>query len=389
MNRALLNRPLRIAPARPARPEATLVTVSSNQRLQARLKVGPVDDPAEREADRVAEALLGATAMLQPAAGTVQRKCAACATEEEQTLRLKSAGEPAGRAAAAVPGLGRGTPLPKAERAYFEPRLGRDLSAVRLHHDQPAAVALGARAFTLGRDIAFAPGEWRPGSLEGRRLLAHELVHVVQQRQLGTPVVQRQKNPIDERAQALIDLAQNDKRSLEARALELIWRMLGAYFPARKDLIAGVSFNETEPGLSVTFRGKTASRQGLLKVGRNFVEGTTRRHIARRLAQLAHELTHVEQQRAGMAGANRSDEREFLAFAEEAAFVELPGTGRIPHAMRVRLIDGALGYYHCLDAELQKKYAGRQRSLLTLRAEHDGKVGNPTTTPPTACRRGG
>ncbi|MEZ5863389.1 MAG: hypothetical protein R3D25_04695 [Geminicoccaceae bacterium] len=165
--------------------------------------------------------------------------------------------------------------------------------------------------------------------------------------------------------------------------------MLTTYFPNRAALVAGVSFDEAEPGLRITFRGKAATRVGLITVGRNFVEGTTKRQIARRVAQLNHELTHIDQQRAGMAGANRSDEREFLAFAEEAAFTELPGTGTIPNAMRVQLIDGALGYYNCLSAALQKQYASRQQALLTLRTAHDGKSRNPSTKPPTTCRRVG
>ncbi len=310
-------------------------------------------------------------------------------TAEDEMMRRKATAPARGDATASMPGPGSGAPLPAAERAFFEPRLGRDLSAVRLHPELPAAVDLGARAFTLGRDVAFAPGEWRPGTREGRRLLAHELVHVVQQAQACGPRVQRQANPIDKQAQALIDLAHDAKKSLKWRALELVWRMLQTYFPQRAGLVASVSYDESEPGLRTTYRGKVASRVGLITVGRNFVEGTTRRMISRRVAQLDHELTHIDQQRAGMEGANRSDEREFLAFADEAAFKEPPGTGTMAHAMRVTLIDAALGYYHCLSAALQKQHASREKALLTLRALHDGKAGNPPTKPPTACRRQG
>jgi Domain of unknown function (DUF4157) len=73
-----------------------------------------------------------------------------------------------------------------------------DLGGVRVHHGDAAATAttaLNARAFTVGRDIAFAPGEFRPGTASGQRLLAHELTHVAQQTQAGTPVVQRQAKP--------------------------------------------------------------------------------------------------------------------------------------------------------------------------------------------------
>jgi hypothetical protein len=89
---------------------------------------------------------------------------------------------------------GRGAPLPAAERAFFEPRLGHDLGRVRIHDDGAAAEtarALGARAFTHGADVAFASGEYAPGTDTGRRLLAHELVHVVQQSGRTAPPVQR------------------------------------------------------------------------------------------------------------------------------------------------------------------------------------------------------
>jgi len=51
------------------------------------------------------------------------------------------------------------------------------------HHAAAAADTLKARAFTVGQDIVFADGEFAPETTEGRRLLAHELAHVVQQRQ--------------------------------------------------------------------------------------------------------------------------------------------------------------------------------------------------------------
>ena len=69
-------------------------------------------------------------------------------------------------------------------RAYFEPRFAHDFSRVRVHADREAAngaQAVGSLAYTIGDDIVFAPGKYEPGTLEGRRLLAHELAHVVQQ----------------------------------------------------------------------------------------------------------------------------------------------------------------------------------------------------------------
>lgn len=89
---------------------------------------------------------------------------------------------------------GGGDPLPTEERRFFEPRFGNDLSTVRVHTDGSAAAAaraLGADAFTLGRDIAFAEGQYQPGSASGRLLIAHELAHVVQQ-DTGARTIHRQ-----------------------------------------------------------------------------------------------------------------------------------------------------------------------------------------------------
>ena len=154
--------------------------------IQAKLRVGAVDDPLEHEADRVADRVMR---MPEPA---VQRACCAgCASGGacDDKVQREAAPGPVlphgGRVdSALVSSLGPGRPLPTAERAFFEPRFGADLSAVRLHSGPQAgtaARAIDARAFTYGSDIAFAPGEFQPGTHVGRRLIAHELTHVVQQ----------------------------------------------------------------------------------------------------------------------------------------------------------------------------------------------------------------
>jgi hypothetical protein len=77
----------------------------------------------------------------------------------------------------------------------MEPRLGADLSDVKVHPSGDSASAakdLGARAFTVGTDVHFNAGEYAPGSREGDRLLAHELTHVVQGQKSG---IQRKEDP--------------------------------------------------------------------------------------------------------------------------------------------------------------------------------------------------
>lgn len=79
-----------------------------------------------------------------------------------------------------------GQPLDPATRAFMEPRFGHDFSQVRVHTDTRAAKSAGemtAWAYTVGRDIVFATGQYAPKTMEGRQLLAHELTHVVQQGQ--------------------------------------------------------------------------------------------------------------------------------------------------------------------------------------------------------------
>ncbi|MGD8712873.1 MAG: DUF4157 domain-containing protein [Thiohalophilus sp.] len=81
---------------------------------------------------------------------------------------------------------GEGDVLPDTLRTEMESRIGHDFSEVRIHKDSHAdeqAQQLSARAFTTGRDIVFAHGEYQPDSYRGKHLLAHELAHVVQQRQ--------------------------------------------------------------------------------------------------------------------------------------------------------------------------------------------------------------
>jgi hypothetical protein len=190
--------------------------------LQAKLRLGAANDAHEREADAVAERVLRLPDGVGPAGGErVQRKCAQCDEEEalrrepadaeteemreeereDEALRTQAAtsqavaGPLAADTAARIKSQrGRGQPLPGGERAFFEPRFGNDLSQVRVHDGAEAAglnQGLNARAFTVGDDVFFGRGEYRPGSPQGRHLLAHELTHVLQQRQGGAATVRR------------------------------------------------------------------------------------------------------------------------------------------------------------------------------------------------------
>jgi hypothetical protein len=103
--------------------------------------------------------------------------------EQAATPAPKSPATPTtGAAPTSVAGdLGRAEPLAPQVAARFSQAYEHDLSQVRVHPDSPKPGAIGARAFTVGNDIAFAPGTYQPASTEGQKLLGHELAHVVQQ----------------------------------------------------------------------------------------------------------------------------------------------------------------------------------------------------------------
>ena len=139
----------------------------SRVQVQSKLTVNTPGDLYEQEADRVADHV-----MRMP---------------DCQVQRTKDGGS----SKTAAPGMMladrsrvAGQPLPDPVRSYFEPRFGHDFQGVRIHTDAKAAESarsIDARAYTLGKDIVFARGEYQPYMRSGRQLLAHELTHVVQQ----------------------------------------------------------------------------------------------------------------------------------------------------------------------------------------------------------------
>jgi len=190
------------APARAPPPQARAATTRNalwhamSLGAQPKLAVSEPGDAAELEADRIADQVLRSAdpdaVVATPA--RVQRKCAACAAggppcddcDEERRVQRMHDGGTGPRAVGDGFGarLSGGVALAADDRGFFESRMGRDFGAVRIHTGGAADASardIGARAYTLGSDIAFADGEYSPESGAGRRLLAHELVHVVQQ----------------------------------------------------------------------------------------------------------------------------------------------------------------------------------------------------------------
>jgi ferredoxin len=134
--------------------------------VQAKLAIARPGDEYEQEADRVADQLTGALG------GQPQRRAASQVrpTHVPPIVHevLRSPGQP----------------LDAETRVLVGSHFGRDFSGVRVHADEKAAEsarAVSALAYTVGRDVVFGEGQYTPHTSTGRRLLAHELTHVVQQ----------------------------------------------------------------------------------------------------------------------------------------------------------------------------------------------------------------
>lgn len=203
--------------------------------FQAKLTVGPVDDPYEREADAVADKIMGSpdtqiiqnnsftsanrlatiqrkcahceeeekaqqkaetpTDIMSGPSATVQRKCAHCEEEEKMQRKEQEEATGAGEAPAIVHDVTRsgGQPLDSGTRSFFEPRLGYDLGQVRVHTDSQAAESarsVQAHAYTVGNHMVFGANKFDTSSTDGKRLLAHELTHTIQQNSTGNAAVQ-------------------------------------------------------------------------------------------------------------------------------------------------------------------------------------------------------
>lgn len=143
--------------------------------LQTKLRINEPGDLYEQEADRIADQVMAATAhtIVNGALPRIQRLAA----------------QPAGQMEAAPASVGEalaspGRPLEPALRQDMEQRFGHDFSRVRVHSGAAAeqsAQDVNANAYTAGHDVVFGAGRFASGTHEGRRLIAHELTHVVQQ----------------------------------------------------------------------------------------------------------------------------------------------------------------------------------------------------------------
>ena len=147
-----------------------------NMGLQRKLSIGASNDPLEHEADRVADQVLAMPSThgdVSHAPPRIQRFSSKASEQSDE------APESVHRVITSS-----GRPLDAPLRQDMESRFGHDFSGVRVHSGgaaEQSARDVGASAYTVGNNIVFGAGQFAPGSGTGRRLLAHELTHVVQQ----------------------------------------------------------------------------------------------------------------------------------------------------------------------------------------------------------------
>lgn len=171
--------------------------------LQPKLAVSEPGDTYEQEADKIADHVMGTAEPQLRRSCDCGGTCPDCQTQSpvsprRQTNTLSIANSyPAGAPPIVLDVLqSPGHPLDATTRTFMESGFGRDFSSVSVHTDDNAAAsahAIQGRAYTVGSDMVFASGQYAPATLAGRRLIAHELAHVVQQE--ATPfshAVQRQ-----------------------------------------------------------------------------------------------------------------------------------------------------------------------------------------------------
>ena len=187
--------------------------------VQRKMVVGSAGDKYEQEADRMADQV-----MRMPDHSSIQRKCTQCEEddriqmkpqnseitpfvqrqsveeEEEEMIQAKADGTPT-----ITPSFqsqlkttkGGGSSLPPDTNRFMSNAFAADFSRVRVHSDSNAAQmsqSIQAKAFTSGNDIYFNHGQYSPGSSDGKKLLAHELTHTIQQSEKIRPSIQRQPN---------------------------------------------------------------------------------------------------------------------------------------------------------------------------------------------------
>ena len=175
--------------------------------VQTKLTINKPGDEYEQEADRVAEQVVRMPERRLQRTCACGGECPKCRKEKlahgHARLQTKHVGSGDLGQTAMPPSVYKvlrspGQSLNPEIRAFMEPRFGYDFSRVRVHSDAAAeqsARSVNASAYTVGHNIVFGAGSFAPATGEGRRLIAHELAHVVQQTSASAGVALQRDDP--------------------------------------------------------------------------------------------------------------------------------------------------------------------------------------------------
>jgi Domain of unknown function (DUF4157) len=166
--------------------------------IRAKLEISQPGDPLEQEADRMANQVISSpTPVRRCACGGVIGTGGECSQCKAKRLQRSASGPAPSEMPLSVSRVlnSSGRPLESGTRGFMESRFGHDFSDVQIHTGSDAAASaksINAKAYTFGQNVVFGQGQYTPGSDQGKRLLAHELTHVIQQNDLITaPKIQR------------------------------------------------------------------------------------------------------------------------------------------------------------------------------------------------------
>lgn len=171
--------------------------------VQPKLEINKPGDAYEQEADRVANEVMGTSQPELQRSCDCAGECSECQRKPAATALQMKRNTP-GQADGVAPPIvhdvvqSSGQALDANTRNFMEPRFGYDFSGVRIHSDARAAEsahAVGAKAYTVGKHIALGENQYAPQTNEGRKLLAHELAHVVHQTGGSEGVSRLQRQP--------------------------------------------------------------------------------------------------------------------------------------------------------------------------------------------------
>jgi Domain of unknown function (DUF4157) len=245
-----------------------------------------------------------------------------------------------------------GHSLDSGTRAFVEPRFGHDFSQVRIHTDAQAAesaASVNALAFTVGQHIVFGENRFHPSTLEGRKLLSHELTHVLQQRATGAAEgilddpraeieadrhaealiggraasliigresrglqrqpntqqnpAQPQANPpagLDADDQKIVDAAQHEAANFKCNVGPVLWGILHKHFPDDGRKVAGTGCEAGLPGLRTEFSPtdpkdpKVHRSVPMLYAGKAFIASTDAAQLKARVADVQAQMELID-----------------------------------------------------------------------------------------------